>query len=322
MRVDELWEDADTDDDDLDIDVGGTSGLPDWIKVYGPDRWDDIYENRRTDITDAEVDAVTGVRDRDEVILIVIDRTEGTDGEDVSLDGGSFTITADDGDNDPVTETIMIDVTNTNVAPPDATKVVSISGGDPNDDDEVTGTGDLMMNVNFDLDPDLKGGETPYLVLYTWMVSSDETDDGDDTNGPEDMDIISVSATKQPLMLGEEDDQGMMTRIEAYIDQTITAKVEIFEVDPVSGKVTMAQEYTATVEVASAADAPVVPPAATSVSFSDITTDTTGVVVTITATGEAAEAGTARLQSSTTGTGDTWINVDADAAIRPVLRRP
>ena len=319
MRIDELWDDADTDDDDLDIDVGGTGGLPDWIKVYGPDRWDDIYENRRTDITDAEVDAVTDVRDRDEVILIVIDRTAGTDGEDVSLDGGSFTITADDGDNDPVTETIMISVSNTNVNPPDPTKVVSISGGDPNKDKEVTGTGNLTMEVNFDLDPDLKGGETPYLVLYTWSVSSSETDDGDATNGPENVDIISVSSTPQPLMLGVPGTTpGTMARNTAYIDQTITAKVEIFEVDGATGKVTMAQAYTATVDVASAADAPVTPPPPTNVSFGDITTDTTGVVVTITASGEAAEASTARLQSSTSGADPKgtsgWANVDSAAA--------
>ena len=83
MRIDELWEDADTDDDDLTFDVDGTSDLPDWIKVYGPDRWEDIYENRRNDFTDDEVDAVDGVRDRDEVVVIVMDRT--ADGEDVSL---------------------------------------------------------------------------------------------------------------------------------------------------------------------------------------------------------------------------------------------
>ena len=181
MRLDELWDDADTDDDDLTFEVDGTSDLPDWIKVYGPDRWEDIYENRRNDFTDDEVDAVDGVRDRDEVVVIVMDRT--ADGENVSLDGGSFTITADDGDNDPVTETIMIDVSSVNVNPADADKVVSISGGDPNDDDEVTGTGDLMMTFNSALDPNIAGGQAPYLVLYTWSVTSDDTDDGDATNG-------------------------------------------------------------------------------------------------------------------------------------------
>ena len=314
MRVDELWDDDDTEDDDLDIDVPESGkDLPDWIKVYGPDRWDDIYENRRTDITDDEVDAVEDVRDRDEVILIVIDRTATEDGEDVSLTGGSFTITADDGDNDPVTETIMISVNNTNVNPPDATKVVSITGGDPNKAKEVTGTGNLEMNVNFNLDPDLASGETPYLVLYTWSVSTNVADDGDATNGPENVDIISVSATPQPLPLGVRQADGTMARNTAYVDETITAKVEIFEYDGATGKVLMAESYTATVEVASAADAPVVPPPATTVSFGDITTDTSGVVVTITATGEAAEEGTARLQSSTNGTSG-WINVDsADA---------
>jgi len=318
MRLDELWEDADTDDDDLTFGVDGTSGLPDWIKVYGPDRWEDIYENRRNDFTDEEVDAVEGVRDRDEVVVIVMDRS-ADDGENVDRDSVSFTISADDGDNDPVTETIMISVTNINVNPADPTKVVSISGGDPNKDKEVTGTGDLTMNVNFDLDPDLKGGESPYLVLYTWSVTTDVADDGDATNGDETVEIISVSTTNDPLPLGEENDEGMMTRIEAYVDQTIMAKVEIFEFDPGNkGKVTMAQVYMAEVEVASAADAPVTPPAPTTVSFGDITTDTTGVVVTITATGEAAEAGTARLQSSTSGNDPKgtsgWISVDSAAA--------
>ena len=311
MRLDELWEDADTDDDDLTFDVDGTSDLPDWIKVYGPDRWEDIYENRRNDFTDDEVDAVEDVRDRDDVVVIVMDRT-ATDGENVSLGGGSFTITADDGDNDPVTETIMLSVTNTNVDPADDTKVVSISGGDPNEDKEVTGTGNLTMAVDFSQDPDLKGGEHPYLVLYTWMVSTDEEDDTATTDVDESMTTISVSATNEPLKLGV-GMPGMMTRIAAYVDQTITAKVEIFEWDPQTGKVTMAQEYTATVDTASDADAPVTPPQPTSVTFGELLTDTSGLSVTITATGEAAEAGTARLEVSNDGSSG-WITVDSTAA--------
>ena len=116
------------------------------------------------------------------------------------------------------TETIMLSVTNTNVDPADATKVVSITGGDPNDDKEVTGTGNLTMTVDFSQDPDLDGNEHPYLVLYTWMVS---TGTPDDMATPEDesMTTISVSATNEPLPLGE-GMPGMMTRIAAYVDQT------------------------------------------------------------------------------------------------------
>ena len=169
LQLEELWEDADTDDDDLDFDVDGTSDLPAWIKVYGPDRWEDIYEDDDVAETDGADDH--DLRDRDQVVVIVMDRTAAS--ENVSLTGGSFTISADDGDGNSATETIMLDVTNTNVAPADPTMVVSISGGDPNDDDEVTGTGNLTMSVNFSLDPDLEGGEHPYLVLYTWMVSTD-----------------------------------------------------------------------------------------------------------------------------------------------------
>ena len=313
MRLDALWDDADTDDDDLSFDVGGTDDLPDWIKVYGPGRWEDIYENRRTDLTDAEVDAVSGVRDRDEVVVVVIDRTAKS-GEDVSLTGGSFTISAEDRDDNSSTETIMIDVTNTNVNPPDATKVVSISGGDPNKDKEITGTGNLTMNVNFSLDPDLKGGESPALVLYTWEVTTGVADDTDTVNVDESRTTIWVSATNDPLPLGVKNDEGMTIRNTAYVDKEITAKVEIFEWDPATGMLTSAQKYTAEVDVASAAKAPVTPPTPTKVSFGDITTDTTGVVVTITATGEAAEAtGQAKLQSSTNGTSG-WQNADTTGA--------
>ena len=308
LQLQDLWEDADTDDDDLDFDVGGTDDLPDWIKVYGPDRWEDIYENRRNDVMEEDGDGVTGLRDRDEVVVIVMDRS-AADGENVSLDGGSFTISADDGDNDAVAETIMISVTNTNVDPADPTKVVSISGGDPNKDKEVTGTGNLTMNVNFALDPDLASGEQPYLVLYTWMVSTGVADDTG-TDEDESMTTISVSTTNEPLALGE-GAPGMMTRKTDYVDQTITAKVEIFEVVP-GGMVSKAT-YMATVNTADAGEAPVTPPTPTSVTFSDLLTDTTGLSLSITANGEAAEAGTAQLQSSTNGTSG-WINVDSATA--------
>ena len=310
LQLSELWEDADTDDDDLDFDVSVPSDLPDWIKVYGPDRWEDIYEDDDHGL--ARADGPSDVRDRDQVVVIVMDRS-AADGEVVSLDGGSFTISAEDEEGNSATETIMLSVTNTNVDPADPTMVVSISGGDPNDDDEVTGTGSLTMTFNRDMDPDLEGGEHPYLVLYTWMVS---TGDGDvaDTDEDESMTTIMVSSSAQPLMLGVRQTDGTMARNVAYVDQTITAKVEVFETDPATGKITMAQDYTATVETASAADSPVTPPAATSVSFVDLLTDTTGVTVTVTATGDAAAAdGSARLQASTDGSSG-WITVDTEAA--------
>ena len=310
LQLSELWEDADTDDDDLDFDVSVPSDLPDWIKVYGPDRWEDIYEDDDHGL--ARADGPSDVRDRDQVVVIVMDRS-AADGEVVSLDGGSFTISAEDEEGNSSTETIMLSVTNTNVDPADATMVVSISGGDPNDDDEVTGTGNLTMTFNRDMDPDLEGGEHPYLVLYTWMVSTD-TADTDPSDGDESVTTIMVSASAQPLMLGVRQTDGTMTRNEDYVDQTITAKVEVFEVDPQTGKITMAQDYTATVDTASAADAPVTPPAATSVTFGDLLTDTTGLSVSISATGDAAASdGSARLQASTDGSSG-WITVDTTAA--------
>ena len=313
LQLEELWQDADTDDEDLSFKVGGTDGLPDWIKVYGPDQWEDIYENRRTDVEEEDGDDVTGLRDRDEVVVIVVDRSKAP--TNTSRDGASFTITADDGDNDPVTETIMFSITDTNVDPADETKVVSISGGDPNDDDEVTGTGNLTMNVNLDLDPDIAGGQHPYLVLYTWMVPSGDPDDTNTPNVDESVEVHSVSVSPQPLPLGVAGTApGTMVRNEDYLDGTITAKVEVFERDPATGGIIAAQSYMAEVDVASAEDGPVTPPPATSVTFGDITTDATGLVVTITATGGARSAdGRARLEASNDGTSG-WITVDSVAA--------
>ena len=307
LQLEELWEDADTDDDDLDFDVDGTSDLPAWIKVYGPDRWEDIYEDE-DDVDEGDSD----LRDRDEVVVIVMDRSAAS--ENVSLTGGSFTISAEDEEGNSATETIMIDVDNTNVDPAADAEVVSISGGDPNDDKEVTGTGDLTMSVNFSLDPDLKGGEHPYLVLYTWMVSTDEEDD-DPSDGDESMTTIMVSASNEPLALGVRQADGTMNRNPDYVDKTITAKVEIFEVDGATRKITIAQKYTATVDTASAADDPVMPDVPNSVTFGDLLTDTTGISVSISATGDdaAASDGSARLQASTDGSSG-WITVDTATA--------
>ena len=83
--------------------------------MYGPGQWEDIYE----DEDDVEGDGPEGVRDRDEVVVIVMDRSAGDDGENVSLDGASFTISAEDEEGNSSTETIMISVTNTNVDPAD-----------------------------------------------------------------------------------------------------------------------------------------------------------------------------------------------------------
>ena len=312
LQLQELWEDADTDDDDLEFGDIDESGLPSWVKVYGPDQWEDIHENRRYDVEEEDGDDVAGLRDRDMVVVIVVDRSKAP--TNASRDGASFKISAQDEEGNSATETIKLSITDTNVDPTDEDKekIVSISGGDPNDDDEVTGTGNLTMTFNDNLDPDIAGGQQPYLVLYTWMVPTGLEDDASTMDVDESVSVHSVSASPQPLPLGE-GMPGMMTRIEAYLDGTITAKVEVFEEDPATGGITVAQEYTATVDVASAADAPVTPTPPTSVSFGDITTDTSGVMVTITATGEAAEAGTARLEASSDGRSG-WITVDSSLA--------
>ena len=46
VQLFEVWDDPDTDVDELDFDVDGRGSLPDWITVYGPDEWEEIYDRR------------------------------------------------------------------------------------------------------------------------------------------------------------------------------------------------------------------------------------------------------------------------------------
>ena len=92
VQLSEVWSDVDSDEDDLDFDVGGRSGLPDWVTVYGPDDWEDIYD-RRSAVD--ESDAPSGTRDGDQVIVIVIDRTSGEDGDNEGVGTGACQLYAD-----------------------------------------------------------------------------------------------------------------------------------------------------------------------------------------------------------------------------------
>ena len=147
----EVWSDSDTDVDELDFDVGGKGDLPDWVKVYGPDDWEDIY-TRRDDVQRG--DGPSGLRDRDPAIAIVIDHSAAEDDDrSPGKAVASFTLTATDPDDNATTETISIDVKDVNVPIPMASEddVVTIEG-DPD------GTGSLTINFDQDLDPDFAAG--------------------------------------------------------------------------------------------------------------------------------------------------------------------
>ena len=293
VQLSEAWEDEDTDDDELDFSIGGKGGLPDWITVYGPDDWEDIYERQR-DVDRGDADS--NIRDRDIVFAIVIDRSAAT-GENANRMSGEFTVTARDGDGNSNTEKIVISVNDVNVdiADDDEDDVVDITGN-------LAGSGSLTMDVDLSLDPDLGGAGDATLVVYTWEV--DSTPD-DTTNDPE---IVVVSSTPQPFALVRTANDPT-TRVAE--DSVITAKVQYYEIDPVTGAIAQSEEYTDTATVAA------LPPAGTtpaSVSF-EVTTDASGLQVDITTTGPASSAtGQARLQTSTDGTPSSWINVDTAAA--------
>ena len=175
VQLFEVWDDPDTDVDELNFDVDGRGSLPDWITVYGPDEWEEIYD-RRGDVNVG--DGPSDVRDGDQVVVIVIDRS-AMDGDNESLTGGSFTITAADDEGNFTEETIAIAVADTNVGiTPGDDEVVSIVG-------DAQGIDPLTIDFDEDQDPDIAGGTDPVLVVYTWSTvtpganaTDDDVEDG------------------------------------------------------------------------------------------------------------------------------------------------
>ncbi|MCY4255606.1 MAG: cadherin domain-containing protein [Gammaproteobacteria bacterium] len=223
VPLEDAWSDDDTDSDELVFGLDDKD-LPDWIKVYGPDQWEDIYERRR-DVDDD--DAPSGLRDSEMAVAIVIDRT--ADGDNVGTDDASFTLTATDGEGNKATETIKIEVTDTNVAiPEDAEDVVEIVNKD-----EANGLGSLTMRFNQELDPDFAGDAEPELVLYTWSTIAAGAD-GDFGTDDDVTTVIMVSSTPQPLPL----DAGLVGGSTARDGQNdfgglkIKASVEYYEKNP------------------------------------------------------------------------------------------
>ena len=290
VQLSEAWEDSDTDDDELDFSISGKGGLPDWVTVYGPDNWEDIYERQR-DVDRG--DGPSDVRDRDIVFAIVIDRSGAGDGDNESLTSAEFMVTARDGDGNSATEKIVIavDDVNVDIATADDNKVVDIDGN-------LAGSAPLTMDVDLGLDPDLGGADDATLVVYTWSV---DTSPDNTTDDPE---IVEVSSTPQPLALIRTPNDPTTRLDEGDI---VTATVQYYEIDPKTHQIIESKEYTDTATVAA------LPPAGTtsaSVSF-EVTTTTTGVSAVITTTGPAtSNTGQARLQASSNGESG-WINASA-----------
>ena len=268
VQLSEVWSDVDSDEDDLEFSAD-TSGLPDWVTVYGPDDWEDIYE-RRSDV--AEGDG-PGVRDSDQVVVIVIDRTTGEDGDNVHSGTGlaSFELTAEDGDDNSTTETISINVTDTNVAivEDDDDPVVTITG-------TASGLGEVNMAFGADQDPDLDEPGDAVLVLYTWSTLAEE-DDASTTEVDESMvpTVVMVSTSPQSLAL-----DGNRDRVNDHIGNKIIASVEYYEVDPETGMIAKSKSFSAETEDFIEAPEPGEGPPA-SVSF-DFTTNDDGLVVAVT----------------------------------------
>ena len=275
VQLFEVWSDPDTDVDELDFSVGGRGSLPDWMSVYGPDEWEEIYD-RRGDVNSG--DGPSDVRDGDQVVVIVLDRS-AADGENVSLSGASFTISAKDDENNSTTETISIGVDDINVDIIEDPKnpVVTIVG-DPE------GIAELMIDFDADQDPDIANGDHPVLVVYTWSTITSTDDFATDANSTEEVVSVSSTADTLPLDVGNPPDR--VNDYAAGEDVRIKATVQYYEVDPETGAISVSKVYEAVTDTIEARD-PV--PVGTSVSF-DLTTSEGGLTAAITTTGAASES--------------------------------
>ena len=310
VQLSEAWSDKDSDDDDLRFDVGGKGNLPSWIKVYGPDDWEDIYD-RQDDVREAN--GPDGIRDRDQAIAIVIDRDpSGAYGTPPKTNGGSnaqadvgtytFTLSAtdDDGNTERDAKTgkktptkITIEVKDTNVDIVDTSKTVTISGKA-----EVGAT--ITPVFNSTQDPDLPSGTSPVMAVYT--LQHDNGTPVTTANPDADDDDVTVSVSAMPK------GQKLVT---ADVGRAYTASVTYYEMDPVTGGISVATVTSAATDAVKAVPAT---PANTTLTLDEVTS-TNGLSVTITAsdaTYTGADNDRLVLEASTNGTSG-WLSKDTVA---------
>ena len=190
----------------------------------------------------------------------------------------SFTLTATDDEGNSTTETISINVSDTNVpiTVDEDDPVVAITG-------TASGLGHVNMAFGADQDPDLDEPGDAVLVLYTWStIARDDpltTGDDEDESVPV---VVMVSTSPQPLALDATgpDGSGPPDMMNDYLGKKIMASVEYYEVDPKTGEIAHASGFSAVTEDYIKAPAPGEGPPV-SVSF-DFTTDTTGLVAQVT----------------------------------------
>ena len=202
-------------------------------------------------------------------------------------------MTAEDVEGNSTTETISIAIKDINVhiIEDEDDPVVSIKG-------EPDGVESLTIDFDSAQDPDIAGDDHPVLVVYTWSIISSNDDFATETEA-----VFSVSSSAQPFVLDTETPRG--DGLNNYVGMKIKATVQYYEVDPVTGAISVSKVYDAVTDVIELQDAVAAP---TSVSF-DVTTDGTGLAVVITATGEAREDSDARLEVSTNRESG-WIVID------------
>ena len=177
IKLEEFWNDPDERDNNDDL-IFGASTSASWIDIkHGPAEWRDIEDNLETGqgwnsfgtgYENRLVGSAGDPADGEKVVIVEIDRTES--GSRAHGDRGSFTLTArdDEGAEGSVTARVTVTDQNLDIVSTSGNPAVTISGS-------AREGSTLRARFNENNDPDLRGAESPVLVLYEWHTGSVDT---------------------------------------------------------------------------------------------------------------------------------------------------
>ena len=177
IKLEEFWNDPDERDNNDDL-IFGASTSASWIDIkHGPAEWRDIEDNLEagqswnsfgTGYENRLVGSSGDPADGEQVVIVEIDRTES--GSRAHGDRGSFTLTArdDEGAEGSVTARVTVTDQNLDIVSTSGNPAVTISGS-------AREGSTLRARFNENNDPDLRGAESPVLVLYEWHTGTVDT---------------------------------------------------------------------------------------------------------------------------------------------------
>ena len=199
IKLEEFWNDPDERDNNDDL-IFGASTSASWIDIkHGPAEWRDIEDNLEagqswnsfgTGYESRLVGSSGDPADGEQVVIVEIDRTES--GSRAHGDRGSFTLTArdDEGAEGSVTARVTVTDQNLDIVSTSGNPAVTISGS-------AREGSTLRARFNENNDPDLRGAESPVLVLYEWHTGTVDTSGAFTSTG------VIQRGTSDTLTLGQ-----------------------------------------------------------------------------------------------------------------------